>query len=429
MPNSRERRRSPDDRIGGPNNGLRVDLYRRLIPQIVEQDQKSGAQGFVLHWNDPDAQWNNPSDVNSVWNAIGLTPVIQTLFYVLETLEGEDLAILESLDGFTDPFTAPEALLGNIAASFGYRLKEGLDEDTKRVVVQGLFHAYKSLGQRVGFDVFYRMVGFEIIRVFPLWKVEVNEDQNRYSRVRFETSTISAEPVGPSGSSSYQTTLPDTPIQPGTLRITDGTLVLKDQPPGFRSEGLLTGIEAPIIGTGNESGTINYQTGELVLNFDAATTGAVTATFEQITSEFPYRAARMDIEILMNPVGTPIPLVDSEVLRSVLDRLDEVRPIHVLLRALTLAFENRDDVTPMATDKTGCITSLIDSRDPFGASPGREFLYVIDESPAVAGDDLIIDHESGGTVTKDVIVEDKIDGFVCPGTDTLTIVADTTQFV
>ena len=421
MPNSRERKRSPDDRVGGANNQLRVDLYRRLIPQIREQDQRSGAQGYVIHWNDPDAQWNKANDIRSAWNAVGLAPIIQTLFYVLESLEGEELGILESLDGLIDPFTTPESVLTDIAASFGYHLKEGLDEDTKRVVVQGLFNAYKALGQRVGFDVFYRMVGFEIIKVFPLWKKEVNEDQNRYDRARYTSAPVLLEPIGPAGSTTYVTTLSDTPVLPGSFRVTDGIVILKDQPTGYLPEGFVVGNTAELIGPGGESGTINYATGEVVVNFDGVTAGAVTADYEQITEEFPFRAARFDIEILMNPGGVPIPLVDSEVLRSILDRLDEVRPIHVLLRALTLAFEIEDTVEGFATDTTACTQKLIDSRDAFGLFPGLEHLYMLDQSPSVRQDDLFIEHASGGVQTTDVLVEDRLDGFVCPGTDVLEI--------
>jgi len=289
------------------------------------------------------------------------------------------------------------------------------------VVVQGLFHAYKSLGQRVGFDVFYRMIGFKIIKVFPLWKKEVNEDQNRYSQTRYETVTVPAEVVGPAGSLTYRTTLFGTPIAPGSLRITDGTVTLKDQPDGFLADGLVVSREVPIVGPGGETGSIDYSTGELVVTFGAATLGPVTATYEQITEEFPYRAARMDIDILMNPGGAPIPLVDSEVLRSVLDRLDEVRPIHVLLRAMTLAFEILDTVEPAATDAVSCVQVLQDSRDELGLAPGREFLYMLDASPAVRQDDLFIEHASGGTPQTMVALEDVLQGFTCPGVDTLDI--------
>jgi hypothetical protein len=398
-----------------------VDLYRRLIPQIAEQDQKSGAQGYVLHWNDPDAVWNKVDDIRAVWNAIGLSPVIQTLFWVLETMEGEELALLESLDTLTDPFEAPEDMLPIIARSFGYSLKDGLDEATKRVVVQGLFHAYKSLGQRVGFDVFYRMVGFKIIRVLPLWKKDINEDLNRYSQQRYDTVDVVAEPVGPAGNLAYKTTLGDPPIVPGSLRITDGSVVLKDQPEGFGSDGLVATPSAPLVGPNGETGSINYYTGELEVNFVVAAGGAVTANYAQITDEYPYRAARMDIEILMNPGGAPIPLVDTEVTRSILDRLDEARPIHVLLRSLTLAFDVQDTVQPGATDAVGCTTSLRDVRDPFGALPGQHSLYFIDESPNVDQDNLHITHASGGTAMRDLVLEDRIDGMVCPGMDLLDI--------
>jgi hypothetical protein len=207
MSNSRERQRSPDDRMGGANNKLRVDLYRRLIPQLQDQDQRSGMQGYNLHWNDPDAAWNKADDIRAVWNSVGLSPCIQTLFYVIESMEGEELAVLESMDALTDPLHCPEELLPIIAASFGYRLKQELDVETKRIVVQGLFHAYKSLGQRVGFDVFYRMIGFRIIKVYPLWKKAIFEDQNRYNRSRFVSAPITAEPIGPSGSIAYNTIL------------------------------------------------------------------------------------------------------------------------------------------------------------------------------------------------------------------------------
>lgn len=420
MPNSRQRSRSPDDRIGGPHNKLRVDLYRRLRPTVVDQDQKSGAQGYVVHWNDPDAQWNKGNDIRSLWNAVGLAPVIQTLFYVIERLEGEELDVLEGLDCLVDPLNAPEEALPDIAASFGYGLKQDLDLETKRTVVQGLFVAYKSLGQRIGFDVFYRMIGFTIIKVYPLWKVDIHEDQNRYSRERYETLTIPAEAVGPSGSATYRTNLSETPIAPGSLRITDGTVVLKDQPEGFLADGLVVSGEVPLVGPGNESGTVNYTTGELTINFDGATLAAVTADYEQVVTEFPFRAARMDIEILMNPGGAPIPLVDSAVLRSMLDRLDEVRPIHVLLRALTLAFEIQDE-GPTATDARGCIQILRDTRAGFGGAPGRDNLFLLDQSPSVRQDDLLIDHESGGGVQKDLVLDDIIRGFVCPLTDSLDI--------
>ena len=91
----------------GPGNNLRVDLYRALIPQIQEEDQASQHVGQALHWNDPDAAWNGGRIID-VWNAIGLAPVYQTLFYVLETLEGEELDVLESMDALVDPFECPE---------------------------------------------------------------------------------------------------------------------------------------------------------------------------------------------------------------------------------------------------------------------------------------------------------------------------------
>lgn len=420
MANSRERQRSPDDRMGGANNKLRVDLYRRLLPQIQQQDQQAGMQGYNLHWNDPDAAWNKTNDIRSVWNSIGLAPCIQTLFWVIETLEGEELAVLEGMDSLTDPLNCPEEVLPLLAASFGYRLKQDLDVETKHIVVQGLFHAYKALGQRVSFDVFYRMVGFNVVRVFPLWKKAIFEDQDRYNRTRYVRAAVGAEPIGPAGGTSYNTILGSIPIVPGSVRITDGTRILKDAPEGFQQEGIFFGNVAPIIGPGAETGTINYQTGELTVNFGTLTAGAVVADYDQVADEFPYRAARMDLEVIMNPGGVPIPLTDSEALRSVLERLDEIRPIHVLLRALTLGFELDDTVSPGAHDNTVCTTMLVDSRSPV-TGDGLEARYILDSYREDGVDDLFIEHESSGTPETEAVIEDRLDGFVCPGMDLLDI--------
>jgi len=425
VPNHRERRKSPDPRIAGAQNDLRVDLYRRLLPQIQVQDQRSGAQGPVLHWNDSDAQWNK-ADSPNLWNQVGLSPIIQTLFWVLETLEGEELGILESLDSIVDPFTTPEELLDDLAASFGYALDDALDVDAKRIVVQGLFHAYKALGQRIAFDVFYRMVGFEVIKVFPLWKKDIYEANNDYSRFRYATTLRVAEAVGPAGNVAYITNLTNLPIKPGTVRITDGVVVLKDDPEtGGEAEGLaFTGPIAPIIGPGIESGTINYDTGRVEVNFGTPSAGPVTADYESIDTEWPFHAARMDIEILMNPGGgVPIPVVDQEVVQGLLDRLDEIRPIHVLLRAFTLVFELDDTVEPTATDSVGCISILKDVRAPFGGSAGSNRTYMIDAAPDVQPDTLFISNIVGGNeVLRRVLLEDRT-GFVCPGLDLLKIQA------
>jgi hypothetical protein len=417
---------SPNDnreRRFGPGNNLRIDLYRALISEIQEQDQRSEHIGPALHWNDPNAAWNG-GGVLDVWNAIGLAPVYQTLFYVLETLQGEEVAVLESMDALVDPFECPAEVLADIAASFGYRLKEDLSEEMKRIVVQGLLHAYKSLGQFAGFKCFYRMVGFEIIRIFPLWKKDIQEERSDYSRVRYDTTPVVAEPVGLAGTQAFATNLSGNPVKPGTVRIADGgTVVVRDEPTEYQPEGLTLEPTGVLISAAGEVGTINYQTGAITLDLGAPAVGAVTADYEQIDEEWPYHAARLDIEILMNPGGVPIPLSDEEVFQDILTRMDEVRPIHVLLRAITLAFEISDTLSPGATDFTACTQTLKDLRDgyPLGFEPGLNGTYMLDQSPAPEDSGLSIEKITAGVTTEyRQELEDRT-GFVCPLKDVLIV--------
>jgi len=407
----------------GPGNSLRVDLYRALLPEIQEQDQAAEHVGIGLHWNDPGAVWNG-GGVRDVWNAIGLAPVYQTLFYVLETMQGEELDVLESLDALVDPFECPEAVLGDIAASFGYRLKEDLPEEMKRIVVQGLMHAYKRLGQFNGFKCFFRMVGFRVIRIFPLWKKDIQEERSDYSRARHDTTPVPAESVGLAGTQAFATSLSGTPIKPGTVRISDGGVVIvKDQPTEWPSEGLTLEATGVLISAAGEVGTINYLTGAITLDLGAPAAGAVTASYEQIDEEWPYHAARLDIEILMNPGGAPIPVTDDEVFKDILTRLDEVRPIHVLLRAITLAFDLVETLTPAATDATACAQILKDQRDGYPPDfiPGLDHSYMLDQAPFPEDGGLSI--EELYTVGDDVhhqYLEDRT-GFTCPLRDVLIV--------
>lgn len=418
MTNSRERRRSPDDRRGGANNQLRVDMYRHLIPQIQQQDQQSGAQGFAMHWDDPDAQWDKLDDIRNRWDAIGLEPIIQTLFWVLERKVGEDLDVLESLDTIVDTFNCPEELLDDIAASFGYKLKQDLDEETKRIVVQGLFVAYKSLGTRIGFDTFYRMIGFKIIRLFPLWKVDVFEADNRYSRTRYLVTPVVSEPISSAGLTAYSTNLSERPVQPGSVRINTGLGVIKDNPASFGSEGLAVATVTPLIDAAGEVGTINYVTGEVSFALSAAAPIQPLASYSRIDQEFPYHAARFDIEILMNPAGLPIPVIDDEVVRALFDRLDEARPIHVLLRALTLVVEIRDEFGPVgATDEDPPIQIVRFDRDPIGIAPGLIFQGMLDAGSDTVEDELVIDTGA----QQSLVVEDINNGFAPLGADLLQI--------
>ncbi len=406
----------PDPYERSPGNALRIDLYRRLLPRIIEEDQAGGAFGYLFHWDDPsDPVWDS-GDPSDVWDALGFSPVIQSLFYVIETMEGEDIGVIESLDTLTDPYTCPEEYLPILAASFGYDLEESLSLDAKRVVVAGVIDAYKTAGRWLGFKVFYRMAGFTVVRIFPLWKKDVYEEDQDYSRVRYDTSPVTGESVGPSGLTGYTGRLSGTPIRPESVRITDGTLVVRDDPAPYPS-GITTGSEAPLLGNdGAILGTVNYYTGVFTLTFPAPTTGAVTADYETIDEEWPYHAARIDIEILLNPGGAPVPLIDAEASRNILARAEESRPIHVLLRAIALIAELTDDFTPGATDEQACTQTLKDVREgsPHLGVDGQNYTYVLDFVPDIAKDAGHIDEVVAGLLARRRYLFEEQAPLACP---------------
>lgn len=395
-----------------PSNKLRVDLYKRLYPEIINQDQISGALGPVIHWNDPDATWlplgENASDLNLVWNAIGVSPLWQNLFFILETMEGEDLQVLENLDTVTDPLRCPTELLGDIAASFGYALEENISDTQKRVVLLGLIDAFKCRGERISWKVFYRLLGFDIVNVFPLFKKNIHEALGEYSRTRFVTSPQTNIPIGPGGQASFSGRIADVPIQPGTLLFKDtgvGGKVVRDD-----GEGGLVGAQ----------GSVNYVSGAFTLTLPAPAIGPVVASLAQVTSEFPYQAARIDVEILLSPGGAPIPLVTPQSISNLLVRMEEVRPVHVLLRNLALIAEVDDtfgaDGHSGATDQTGCVQILIDQRDgppPPAIPAGRNFHFMIDEGPG-AGDELSVQQVVSGSTTEYAQDFDELAELVCP---------------
>jgi hypothetical protein len=376
-----------------PQNQLAVRLYARLLPLIQTQDQKSGAQGYISHWDDA-APWDS-GDPTDVWDAFGASPIIQELFYVLETLEGEDVQVLESLLDLVDPLKCPVELLPDIAASLGYKLADSLDEAARRVALIGLFDAYKSRGRRISFDVFFRLLGFRVFKISPLWKKDIHEENNDYSETQWETAPIVGAPVGPAGNVTYTGRFADTPIRPTSLRITDTSDVIRDDGRG--------GLLGPSI----ESGTINYESGDYVVSFAAAAVGAVTADFDQITEEWPYHAARIDLELEVNPLGGAPPLIDLEFAKSLLSRIEEVRPIHVLVRKLGIIVALDDTMAPVATDQVACVT---EARDDRAVIRTRDLLDLATTSEDAA----IVEEIVGGITTKMQVLFEEPTVAICP---------------
>lgn len=83
---------------------------------------------------------------------------------------------------------------------------------------------------------------------------------------------IEYEPVGAAGTTDYAEALEYIPVIPGSVELTDGNLVVRDD----RNGNLVGDVGAP---GGGFTNTINYITGEISVRFSAATTGSVTAHY------------------------------------------------------------------------------------------------------------------------------------------------------
>jgi len=85
----------------------------------------------------------------------------------------------------------------------------------------------------------------------------------------YPSKHIDSESVGVSGTTNYTGTLSWTPVIPGSMLFTDGTLVVTDD-----GNGSLIGD----VGAGNN--TINYTTGEYDVTFSGNTSAAVTVSYD-----------------------------------------------------------------------------------------------------------------------------------------------------
>jgi len=382
----------------------RPDLYNLLPREIIEQDQQSGHMTYLDFWDDPEESgvslWD---EAGAIWDRTGYKPVLESLFWVMENESKEDLIELENLEDLRDPDRCPVEFLPIWARSLGHALEEGLSEKAQRETLQAIVPLNKIRGKPISYVIFYRMLGYRI-SAWPLWKKAVHEAQDRYARTRFDSvSAVSGEtlttiPVG---------TLASPPVRPTSLRITDGVET-------FRDDG-----KGGLIGNQGGTGSIIYATGAYRVNFATPPAGAVSADYDHVDDEYPYHAARIDLDVFLVPIGGgPPAVVDATFVKNILDRLDEVNPIHVLVRAFSFIYEDSDTVSDFARDGAGCGPEMVED-----FWDGGQDFYVGDLG--IEGEDgyLQISRSDGF----EEIVLDDLAPLVCPASDTMTITSTPAQ--
>lgn len=329
-----------------PQTGpYRPDIYGLLLPPLQDEDSRTGTTVIKDYWNTPDGEviaWNQATPFIATWNRLGVEPVLQRLFWCFETEHGNMLEELEAMDQLTDPDNCPAEFLGYMASSLGYDLDDSLLEAEKRHTIKGILTAYKEHGTPISWTVFYRMLGFRVL-TYPLWKKEYAEDQDRYSQDRYVTTTAFAGVALPG---IFVNALAQAPLRPRSLVLTDGVETMRDDGKGR------------FIGNQGGWGTVNYLTGAMRLFFNAPP-GPITIDGETVNEEYPYHAARVDFDFFLVPIkgGAP-PAVTPEFVQKVLRYLEEVRPIHVILRTLNLIMPIEEDLTDIVTDEACCGPSL-----------------------------------------------------------------------
>lgn len=406
-----------------PNNGLPVDLYKWLLPQIQTEDQQNGARGPLDAWDYPDATpggwalWND----GTVWNRMGLRPIIQRMFWAIEKLETDDLNVLTTIADLKDPDKTPAQFLPVMAKHFGFDLPDNLTEAQQRAVVRGLFEIFRARGKTLSFEVVFRLLDMNVTP-YPLWKNSVLDADvySDYSRVRYISTPVTGEVVGPAGFTNYADVVAQPALKPGTVQFTDTSETWRDVEFGV------------LLGSLGSTGTINYATGAFTLQKAALlppAPGQITVSYEYVDEEFPYHAARLDLEVTLVPASAEaankqncnsLPDTNANVpvtpsfLQKVNSAIEEVRPVHVLVRALALVAELDEELCNVASDVQECgPTMAIDPRPDWAVDPHTS-LYPVDaveQDAYLDGLDYFKDAPGTGGTT----------GGVLPGTTQATI--------
>jgi len=330
-----------DERL---TNHLRIELYKHLFPRVLKEDQENGVESYIHFWDDPLLKW----DEGALWDEMGVVPVLKNVFFAIEKEESKDVEFIDKLPDLVDPDKCPADFLNIMARSLGHPLEEGLEEAKKREVIKSVIDLNKIRGRELSWDIFYRMIGWQV-KAIPLWKKQIFEANEEYSRERYEVATVEDELLGPSGSKYYVGSFVEKPVRPGSITIkVDGKVFRDDDNSLGENFGGLLAQDGSV-------GSFNYPKGEYNLTLENTAGTDVLASYDKVTGEFPYRAARADLEFfifLQEESGTHT--FDQAVLDRLLLRAEEVRPIHVLLRLIILVLDAPEQINDFATDGLHC---------------------------------------------------------------------------
>jgi hypothetical protein len=179
-------------------------------------------------------------------------------------------------------------------------------------------------------------------------------------------------------------------------------------------------------------GTIDYVQGTFFVTFTAAVAGPTSAAYQYTVDPHPFVAARVDLDVYLVPLtGGDTPVVDDNFLAHVLETIEDVRPIHILVRILALVMVVDDSVDDMATDDVCCgPETAIDIAYPgptwVPLTPtALQKMFLGDKAPVCGDNEFRITRSDGADNT--VSFDEVVAGFTNPRLDTLVITSTPAQ--
>lgn len=422
------------NRDASPSNGLRVDLYKWLYPETIREDQENAPTFLVDHWDNDGIEWDADG---AVWDREGPFPLLQNFLYAIEQMEVVELETLEVLKTITDPDSAPLEVLPIMAKHLDGAVSADSAEAIQRTVLRAISRVHDIKGSDLSVDAGFRMIGLRA-RTYPLYKKELYQRRLdgrnlTYSLEKYQTGVVEGEVVGIAGLFSYVGGLRGGRCKPGSVVFKTSTETWRDMKNGI------------LVGNQGGYGTIDYTEGNFTLVSLAATSSQVTADYEFVEEYFPFYAARVDLDVIVeqdrSSAKTDLTASNTDAAEETLSRsidgtvvdsfkriADKSLPIHVRVRTFGVVALHHDHLHAFVGEPPCGPTRLEDDRRDFvNTPPDFRMHFGEEEITSADGLDIFQDTSSysvGGvqpntTEYDRLMEEDQIN--LCPTSDDLVI--------
>lgn len=338
-------------------SGRAYKTSRSVAEFTGKLDVPRNVDGTPKIWYVTDPEGNQPKN----WSYEGVGDIIHFLdpdnvvAFFTEMVDTERVVqtnTVQSILNLLDPDTCPTEYLPYLAATIGYRLEADDPEILQRAQIKSAVAWYKEKGMISAFELLFITLGYTV-SIYPLW---------------FNKQGVSAFPSSdPRQQSPWD-------IDPTNLGVVRSVHLVPLADTYTATISLTSPVPSPVVGTyvtlnGNSvrvasTGTvINGFTSSLTVVSDTSSyiivsvgdsfLGTTVSGFSQpnlLIDDQPTEQLRQDwlskhgndlwrpharIDILLETVpGRTIPPITQQKLDDLLQRMEEVRPVHVLVRGI-----------------------------------------------------------------------------------------------